>query len=210
MLIRKIFLFIALWSCSLLMLAQSSTHIAQNSLSVESGGVLWSLYSINYERALVQAPIWQMRLQVGATQRDFWPSQSWYRHRTILDREASGSLGMLFLLGGGNSHFEVSLLTSLTYYQNFAAYTCATGLDFDTYDYSRGNEIFKHRLAFFMGYRYQRPQGGLLFSAGFTPTWQKNYRLVRYLTGKKELTPGYANQWERFNIYPSLAVGWAF
>lgn len=209
MLIRKTFLFVTLWSCSLLMLAQSFTHIAQNSVSVESGGVLWSLYSINYERAIVQQPVWQMRLRAGATERGFCPNVV-RKESTFYEREASGLLGVTFLLGRGNSHFETTLLTSLTYHQQWSTIICPMGMDFETYDYSRGEEIIKHRLAFFMGYRYQRPRGGLLFSVGFTPTWQKNYRLVRYLTGKKELTPGYANQWERFNIYPSLSVGWAF
>jgi hypothetical protein len=195
---------------STLTLGQADAQpVARNAVTVETGGVMWNWYSLNYERAIIQKPGWQLLARVGGTKNGHLPRPSDDPYLPDI-RELSGLTGFTFLIGNRNSHFETGILTSLTYIQNWSMFSCPMGFDFDTYDYSRGWETLKHRTSVYLGYRYQRPRGGLIISAGLSPTWQKNHHIDRYHTGETEIGRGYANKWEKFNVYPSLAVGWGF
>lgn len=204
--IYTILLFIGLVLLPSLIWGQADgQRFARNAVTVETGGVMWNWYSLNYERTLVRNSAWELQLRIGGSQRGYFRKPfDWG-----IEKQVSALGGLNLLMGKRNNRFEIGLLSSFSY-NAYLGGMCGNGLDFDTYDYSHGIEHLEHRIGGYLGYRYQRPGGGLVIKVGLAPTWQTNYGIIRYNTGETEIGRGYANKWEKFNVYPSLAIGWGF
>lgn len=134
--------------------SNSETLIPKNSLYLEIGGNA-GYYSFNYERIIYRKGVFDFGARVGIAilphkigSKTYW--------------ESLVPLELIGLLGRSKHHLEIGL----GYTQSYAAVakpsTTSIGFGFDNYDY--GSAMF-----FRIGYRYQKPEGGLLFRIGLTP-----------------------------------------
>ncbi len=130
-----------------LSLAQSPVEpVRRNTFFLELGGN-GMFYSLNYDRILLSRDTWKLSGRVGALYVPSFKADN--RHMTGVPLEIS------YLRGRGKHFLEVGL--------------GLTGL-YDTYPLSetRIRELAVMGTAR-IGYRYQKPEGGLFFKTGFTP-----------------------------------------
>jgi hypothetical protein len=127
--------------------AQSPVEpVRRNTFFLELGGNAW-FYSLNYDRILLDRDKWKLSGRVGAM---YLPSFH------AVNRHMAGVPLEISYLRGRNKHFlEIGLGVTTTY---------------DTYPLSdtRIRELAVVGMAR-IGYRYQKPEGGLFFKTGFTP-----------------------------------------
>jgi hypothetical protein len=122
--------------------------VAQNTFFVELLGNA-AVYSLNYERFFTP----QLGIRVGGM---------FLRGEDDTGDEASIGLFPImatYLLGQGNSHFETGLGIGIV--------TASASIDEVDDDFS-GSTVYGTAT---LGYRYQKPQGGVIFRAGFTPAY---------------------------------------
>ncbi|HEU4558620.1 MAG TPA: hypothetical protein VFS20_12255 [Longimicrobium sp.] len=121
--------------------------VARNTFFVELLGNA-AIYSLNYERFFTP----QLGIRVGG---------SFLRGETEDGTEASvGFFPVMatYLLGEGNSHFETGLGIGIV----------TASADIEEVDDFSGSDVYGTAT---LGYRYQKPTGGVLFRVGFTPVY---------------------------------------
>jgi hypothetical protein len=128
--------------------AAAGPRVASNTFFVELGGNAVA-YSLNYERFFTP----RIALRVGGM---FLRGEA--------DDGTSATVGLFpvmatYLLGAGNSHFETG-----------AGIGLATAGVSDTDIGGDWGDSAVYGTATF-GYRYQKPEGGVIFRAGFTPIY---------------------------------------
>lgn len=122
--------------------------VAQNTFFVELLGNA-AVYSLNYERFFTP----QLGIRVGGM---------FLRGEDDTGDEASIGLFPImatYLLGQGNSHFETGLGIGIV--------TASADIDEVDEDFS-GSDVYGTAT---LGYRYQKPEGGVIFRVGFTPAY---------------------------------------
>ncbi len=127
--------------------AQSPVEpVRRNTFFLELGGNTW-FYSLNYDRILLNRDKWKLSGRVGSMYMPSFKAEN--RHMVGVPLEIS------YLRGRGKHFLEIGLGVTTTY---------------DTYPLS---ETRIRELAVVgvprIGYRYQKPEGGLFFKTGFTP-----------------------------------------
>ncbi|CAN5919669.1 hypothetical protein BH24BAC1_BH24BAC1_38330 [soil metagenome] len=134
-------------------------------------------YSLNFDRVFFQSGRFKSSLRVGASIR---PA----RVNLAGDRFVVGTLPLELngLWGGGSHHLEMGLGFTPGYHGR------ATHID------SRSFHAYSARL----GYRYQKPGGGLFFRAGLTPS----LRSIKY----PNLERKYHLNW----AHGGIGLGWSF
>ena len=129
--------------------AAAGPRVASNTFFVELGGNA-AVYSLNYERFFTP----KLGIRIGGM----------YLRTNDIDTDGDVSVGLFpvmatYLLGDGNSHFETGAGIGLA-----TAGVSDTDLGGDWGDSAiYGTATF--------GYRYQKPEGGVIFRAGFTPVF---------------------------------------
>ncbi|HEX8244785.1 MAG TPA: hypothetical protein VF541_14860 [Longimicrobium sp.] len=125
--------------------AADAPNVAQNTFFVELLGNA-ALYSLNYERFFTP----QLGVRIGAMYIQADDDAG--------DQVSVGLFPVMatYLLGQGNSHFEVGAGLG---FGTAGIESTDIGDDWDSAVY--GTATF--------GYRYQKPAGGVIFRAGFTP-----------------------------------------
>jgi hypothetical protein len=129
--------------------AAAGPRVASNTFFVELGGNALA-YSLNYERFFTP----KIAIRIGGMYLQ-------------ADSDVGGQVGVglfpvmgTYLLGAGNSHFEIGGGIGL-------ATAGVSETDFGTDDW---DDSTVYGTATF-GYRYQKPEGGVMFRAGFTPLY---------------------------------------
>ncbi|HET7229834.1 MAG TPA: hypothetical protein VFJ16_07525 [Longimicrobium sp.] len=122
--------------------------VAKNTFYVELLGNA-AVYSLNYERFFTP----QLGIRVGGM---FLRGED--------DSGDEATIGIFpvmatYLLGEGNSHFETGLGVGIL--------TASANIDEIDEDFS-GSDLYATAT---LGYRYQKPTGGVIFRAGFTPAY---------------------------------------
>jgi hypothetical protein len=128
--------------------------IRRNTFFVELGGNAMS-YSLNYDRILLSRDKWKLSGRVGATYLPLFQ---------VSDRLMAGvPLEVSYLRGRGKHFLEIGLGGTVTY---------------DTYPLSdtRIRDLAVMGV-FRVGYRHQKPEGGLFYKVGFTPMARRVYDL---------------------------------
>ena len=128
--------------------AAETPSLARNTFFVELLGNA-AIYSLNYERFFTP----QLGLRVGGS---FLRGQN-----TEGDDVSVGFLPVMatYLLGEGNSHFETGLGIGIV--------TASADIEEVDEEFS-GSDVYGTAT---LGYRYQKPTGGVIFRAGFTPVF---------------------------------------
>jgi hypothetical protein len=126
--------------------AAAGPRRAENTFFVELGGNA-AIYSLNYERFFTP----KLGVRVGGMYL-----------RADDDEGADIGVGLFpvmatYLLGEGNGHFEVGAGIGIA---------TAGVSDADLGDDWGGSDVYGTAT---FGYRYQKPEGGVMFRAGFTP-----------------------------------------
>jgi hypothetical protein len=129
--------------------ASPGPRVASNTFFVELGGNALA-YSLNYERFFTS----QLGVRVGGM----------FLRGSDTDTGGSINIGLFpvmatYLLGKGNSHFETG-----------AGIGFATAALSDSDLGGDWGDSTVYGTATF-GYRYQKPEGGVIFRAGFTPVY---------------------------------------
>ena len=127
--------------------AAASPRVANNTFFVELGGNAF-LYSLNYERFFTP----RIGVRVGGM----------YLRGEADDDAFSAALGLFpvtatYLLGQGNGHFETGA---------GIGFATAGVSDSEIGDDWEGSTVYGTAT---FGYRHQKPEGGVIFRAGFTP-----------------------------------------
>lgn len=122
--------------------------VAQNTFFVELLGN-GLVYSLNYERFFTP----QLGIRIGGM---------FLRGEDDAGDEATVGIFPVmatYLLGDGNSHFETGLGVGI--------FTASANIDEIDEDFGASDLYATATL----GYRYQKPEGGVIFRAGFTPAY---------------------------------------
>lgn len=127
----------------------AAPHVASNTFFVELGGNAVA-YSLNYERFFTP----RLGVRVGGM------------FLRAADEEGPGNINVglfpvmaTYLLGNGNGHFETGA---------GVGFGTAGVSDTDLADDWNGSAVYGTAT---FGYRYQKPEGGVMFRAGFTPIY---------------------------------------
>ncbi|WP_187264744.1 hypothetical protein [Pontibacter beigongshangensis] len=197
---------VTILSCFPLLLLFSTSAYAQrlpeeftkkNSIYVEAGG-LTPGYSLNYDRMVFQRNSLKVLARAGV-------SAFTVRNRT---RQALSEFGdkraldygliseVSVVMGKRNHHFETGLGYS---YSNTVGYhkRKENGVLTDFY-----RIVFHgHHLVSHIGYRYQKPSGGLVLRAGLKPVLiSKSVNNAKYLS----------NSYNFFDLSAGVSLGWSF
>lgn len=138
----------------------------KNTVFLELGGNA-VLYSLNYDRIVLEKPKWKLSGRIGAM---------YFRERTnYLDKDYSLDVAvpieLSYLRGKGNHYLEFGLGMT-PWYENYISLM-------ETLD---GTHIKHIGVVGFsrLGYRYQKRDGGIFFKAGFTPMIQFKDKVYKY------------------------------
>lgn len=174
----KIHLFFTIIICSPLLFAQEKNSAPtkfdnKNSVQLEAGGH-GMLYSLNYERILINSDRFKTTAQVGIS---YYPPSWGYIELWM-------PIGINEILSFGNHHVEAGV--------GIVPVRSPSPLMEIDNTYSPWSAFLSARL----GYRYQKPDGKLLFRVGFTPLAEGNLR---------NLGKGFD-----LNIYPLVGVSFGY
>lgn len=150
-------LFIML-AASLQLEAQESAPpaTAKNAVYLELGGN-GVYYSLNYEKIFYQRGLFKSAARIGVSA---FPKNIETETKTYWD--AALPLELIGLIGRSKHHLELGVGYTPYYYADTKFEIGSRGFEFDRYRYSAV-------MPFRLGYRYQKPEGGFLFRAGYMP-----------------------------------------
>ncbi|MCU0449275.1 MAG: hypothetical protein MUC97_05410 [Bernardetiaceae bacterium] len=202
------FLLIVNWQVAI-----AQTPLAKNALFAELSG--WGYATINYERAVWQQGKHQLGLRAGLFGIPTTVGQSMGPFPSYTRMSWSGALGANYVRGTGNHHLELSLTyTFLRYHLLAGSREWETLYDpfqeVALYDDSYVEWKQYHFLSARVGYRYQKPNGGLVFRAGITPVTQFLSSFQDYTLGMGLLAPARSGAATIFLPVPDLSIGWRF
>ena len=161
---------------SMLMLLSSLSLLAQqevipfkakNAVFIELAGNSMHYYSLNYERMFYQKGIFKSAARVGITA---FPRKIETEPKAFWDFALP--LEVVGLIGRFRHHLELGVGFTPKYYADSKFEIGSRGYEFDRYQFSSA-------IPFRIGYRYQKPDGGLLFRAGLMPTRSFHPELIR-------------------------------
>jgi hypothetical protein len=207
--------FIAIILAIVSQVAVAQAPLAKNALYAELSG--WGYATINYERLVWQQGKHWLGLRAGLFGVPTTVGQNMGPFPSYTHMSWSGALGANYVRGTGNHHLEMGLTyTSLRYH------LLAGRREWDTFnnpfrevitfDDSYVEWKYYHFLSARVGYRYQKPSGGLVFRAGITPFTQflsnyQDYTLgAGFLLRSRNLTGAQTI----FLPVPDLSIGWSF
>lgn len=135
---------------------------AKNTLFAEVGGNAW-LYSLNYDRILYQGKSLGVTGRVGV---------SYYFQTLFLPLEVN------LLLGRHKHHLEVGIgVTPFLYHWERTEYVSGQPL------VTASRRVVNNWSFLRAGYRFQDPEGGFFFRAGFTPPVLREGHLAPFIWG---------------------------
>jgi hypothetical protein len=201
-------------SCAIGLPSLAQTKLAKHSLYAELSG--WGYATINYEYLAWQQDKHKIGLRAGlfgiptTVGKNTGPFPSYTRMAW------SGALGANYLRGTGNHRLELGI----TY--TYQRYHLLNGRrEWDTfydpfYEVPLLDNTFVelkqyHFLSARVGYRYQKPSGGLVFRAGITPITQFLSSYQDYTLGIGSiLSPTRTGAATIFFPVPDISIGWSF
>lgn len=179
---KIIFVLILIFPVSLHCLAQSEaeTFTARNALYVEFGGNS-GRYAVNYGRIIHQKE--KLKLNVSA-------GFSMWRHGTRRSDYWLPVVPMEILAFWGRSNHHLEIGTGVTSILEPSPTTDPVTSEIDD------QIVYSAAVIFRVGYRYQKPEGGFFFRAGYTPYF--------YFAGKADGNPTFQS------ILGGASFGWSF
>ena len=126
---------------------QAVSKIAKNAFYYELGGVGFGLFSLNYDRILIQYEKFKFSVRIGYSITDFihvGGTRKIYGHQYFIPVEA------YLIIGRRKKYFEAGF---------------GMPLAIDKYKFKFVSSIYVLRL----GYRYQQHEKGLILRIGYTP-----------------------------------------
>jgi hypothetical protein len=208
----KLIIFIAALLVGSSQVAIAQVSLAKNSLYAELSG--WGYATINYERLVWQEGKHRLGLRAGIFGIPTTVGQNMGPFPSYTHMSWSGALGANYVRGTGKHHLELGLTyTFLRYHLLAGRRVWQTYNDpfreVAVYDDSFVEWKQYHFLSARVGYRYQKPSGGLVFRAGISP-------FTLFLSSYKDYTLGIGTLVSPADTgiisfpVPDLSIGWSF